>query len=771
MQPKYRYILLSNDTGERLELRDAPQGWDATKYRLVRDLTYFGILKSISVEFEFVGDGFDFMQKQRLLYGVDADVIMRVYKINPNEFLYEGKINQENYVEDRKFSKYKVDIIQSSFVQSFQNRNDVELNILNTLSLDRHPVTPAGARTALVRGKTIQFYSEFEGNALALPPDHEEDEEEDPNVYHHTIPWKMMKNGSENVQDGTYFFSTESWNPPGALPDNPLIRPEHGVYINNYPEDQFPKINWRIGTTLTYKGVTFANAGPFADGVFTKLRIVLANAEPDDDDNFSVAEELYSKKLVVNATVPNSVQNFEYSGTLNPTVAPGQFIVFLMERWHINSASHIDNVNNLVRMEGAGITDLNYRTEQAYNALELTIYDDSVISDTSHPVILPHELFTNLIAQMNGGEFYSEFFGREELGYNADGVGAYLAITKGELLRGIPLDEVQIATSFRDAFASYNSVFCLGAVITQGRIRVEPLDFLFNAEVVAHIGEVNELQLSPTKEFLFNSVKTGYPKNEYEEENGRDEFNTEYQYTNSLRAVKKELNTVSKFYGDGYGIEFARRESVRITGTKDSKYDDKIFFIDLLQDEDGNLMTRRLEGILYVSGIFSPETAINLRIAVGQNQLRWKKYLNIPLSKKEKVYYFQSKDKNAGLQLVTELGTTIDGQDINTGVNSYFIPEQRSFNCPVTLELLYAILQNPLGIVSYTYDGEKFFDHVYEIDAETDKGKAEWRMLGTKDTPIEVNDEIESGNYLKYGDGLTDFVKYGNGEKDFILYQ
>ena len=47
--------------------------------------------------------------------------------------------------------------------------------------------------------------------------------------------------------------------------------------------------------------------------------------------------------------------------------------------------------------------------------------------------------FSNLIAQMTEGEFYSEFFGRTELGYEVDGAGAFLAITKGELFRGIPL--------------------------------------------------------------------------------------------------------------------------------------------------------------------------------------------------------------------------------------------------------------------------------------------------------------------------------------------
>ena len=236
------------------------------------------------------------------------------------------------------------------------------------------------------------------------------------------------------------------------------------------------------------------------------------------------------------------------------------------------------------------------------------------------------------------------------------------------------------------------------------------------------------------------------------------------------------MDLVSKFFGDGYGIEFARRLSVIKTGTQDSKYDDQIFFIDLIKivdDEDPEIYTlqsRRLEGIRYVDGIFSPETAMNLNIAAGQNMLRWRKYLNIPLHKKPKTYYFQSKDKNASLHLVTPLGTTIDGTDLQMGSNAYFLPDDHKFKCAISIEILFAILQNPLGIVSFTYAGEKFFDFVFEIDAETDKGMAEWRMLGTKETPIEVQpDEDGNQNILKYADGLTDFVKYGNGENDVFI--
>jgi hypothetical protein len=745
MRKMHRYILLSNDSGERLELEDAPIGFDSTKFNMIRDLVYLGILKKISVEFDFVGDGFRFMQKHRVKYGVDSDILIRRYRNNPNEFEFEGKINQENSNEDRKFNKYKVDIIQSSFVQKFNNREDLKLNVLNNISVDRKIIAPAELKSATIRGRRIEFNSIFEGSLLS-----------EPEVYHHTLPWLLKKSGNTGVQ-AVYASSLDGWNiivdPPE---EDPLILPENAIYINSLPETQTVNVDWSFTMTLAYLGDPPTGFPSFSHLALIKNRFLRINS----DD--SVAEVIYSADTYLDR---ESSEPFSrtLSGSFSVDVAPDQYIVMLSEKWvesNITPGAQVPIFDEVV-MSGS------YRSEVFYNSMDMLINTGSVVPDSVHPVLLPHELFTNLIQQINGGEFYSEFFGREDLGYDEDGEGAYLAITKGELLRGIPLDEVQIATSMRDAFSSYSSVFCLGAIITNSRIQVEQLDDLFNLNISANLGEVAELAISPAKDFLFNSIKCGYPKNEYEEENGRDEFNTTYQYTNSLQAVKKELDLVSKYYGDGYGIEFARRESIITTGTKDTKYDDKIFFIDLIKDGD-DLITRRQEGILHVEGIFSPETAINLRIAAGQNMLRQRKFINIPLDKKEKVYYFQSKDKNASLNLLTELGETVDGQDLQTGSAFYFKPEERQFKCPITIETLFAILANPLGIVHYTYEGEKFFDFLFEVNAETDKGKSQWRALGTKDSPVQLVDASDDDDLFMWGDGMEDVFDHGTGE---LLYQ
>jgi hypothetical protein len=742
MQAKYNTWLMCNDDGDSILLEQSPIGWDAVKFNLIRDLTYLGIMKSITVEYEFVGDGFRFLQSKRLKYGIDADILLRQYINNPNQWLFDGKVNQENYNEDRKARKYKVDIVQSSFVQNFQNREDIVVNVLNNISLDRQGITPAALTNCLFRGKQIEFYSKFEGSSQT-----------EPDIYHHVLPFQLVVNGNPGVKDVNNILP-DTWTPDTldieTCANNPLILFDNSFYSNVLTETQTINLEW----DFSFSAVAIGPGFPPSDDEYFFLVYRLLKVNSDN----SVDEQLFYTSIVINGGSVSLEYNDEYSITLDP----GQYLIWLCERW--SRPSPISLPLDLVAMEEF------IRTEITYTNMLMIIDQHSIVSDSIHPVILPHELFSNLVAQINGGSLYSEVFGRTELGYYADGEFAYLGITKGELLRGIDPSEVQIPTSMRDAYKSYSSVICLGALITERQIRIDPLEILFNSNITTYLGEVNDLQISPAKEFLFNSVKAGYPKNEYEQENGRDEFNTQYQYTNSFKSVKKELDLMSVYNGDGYGIEFARRASVITTGTADSRYDDIIFFVDMILDGD-TLMTRRLEGILEVSGIFSPETALNLRIAVGQNMLRQKKYLNIPLHKKDKLYFFQSKDKNASLHLVTALGTTDDGEDLDTGDIALFLPDQRGFNVPMTIERLFAILANPLGLIQYRYKREDFFDYLMEVDSETDKGKGQWRTLGTRDTPVEIVDDAQEGNILMHDDGLTDYVAHEDAEDDLVLYE
>ena len=57
-----------------------------------------------------------------------------------------------------------------------------------------------------------------------------------------------------------------------------------------------------------------------------------------------------------------------------------------------------------------------------------------------------------------------------------------------------------------------------------------------------------------------------------------------------------------------------------------------------------------------------------------------------------------------------------------------------------------------------------------EVDIERENAKAVWRMLGTKPTPVMVQDDIPNINAVKYGDGPDVFIQYGNEPEDVLIY-
>lgn len=726
---KYRYVLLSNSSGRRLECMNAPQGWDKQKINLIRDFTYFGVLKSLSVEFELIGDAYDFIQREYLSHGLNTDILFRLYKTD-YEFVFEGKVNFQNFRDDRTNRRFRIDIIQSAFVEKFNNSDTIKLNLLNNISLDRTPVEPVYPRPALFRGMTLQQHSEFEGNIY-------EEEDNLAKVYHHGIPFQVIANDNEDVQAISSVELSENI--------SSLYTQDNHIYVNSLNANQTVKLNLSFNVTLIRQSIFFGFE------VVVKHRIILVNS------NNTIASILYEKSNAMNIVSP--AVNFEASYSNSVIVEPGQHIVAVCERYLGNG----DTPLTQAQMEGT------HELHIFYNTLAMTINIDSVAADTTHPVILPHELFSNLIAQVSGKDnaFYSEFFGRTDLGYDADGPGAYLGIIQGDLARGVPLEETQVITTFKDAFKSYDAVFNLAVRIDRDKLIIEPKDEMFSGEIIADLGEVGDLEVGPAKDFLFNSVKAGYPPIDYEAVNGRTEFNTEVQYTNSLRPAKKELDIRSVYRGDARGIEETRRLAIRTTGTKDTQYDNKIFLIDLIR-EGSQLITRRKEGILHTDGIFNADTAYNLRIFPGQNLLRWQRYLSIPLHRMDKVYFFQSKEKNSGATVVTELGQSVDGEDLTLLGSPFFMAEEKHFKGPLTMDALGGILNNPLGILRYTHKGETFFDYVLEVDSETENKGTTYRVLSTRPSPVKRDAEQETADAILYDNDKGAVLDYGGGA---ILYQ
>jgi hypothetical protein len=98
-------------------------------------------------------------------------------------------------------------------------------------------------------------------------------------------------------------------------------------------------------------------------------------------------------------------------------------------------------------------------------------------------------------------------------------------------------------------------------------------------------------------DYLFSGLKIGYKKKDYEDTNGRFEFNGQHDYTTDYTGISKALELISPYRADCYGIEFLAQ--TRGKDTTDDKSDKDLFIVNVRKDnsdyktiyktmEDGN---------------------------------------------------------------------------------------------------------------------------------------------------------------------------------------
>jgi hypothetical protein len=88
------------------------------------------------------------------------------------------------------------------------------------------------------------------------------------------------------------------------------------------------------------------------------------------------------------------------------------------------------------------------------------------------------------------------------------------------------------------------------------------------------------LEETVNTEYIYSNVRIGYNKQEYESKNGRYEPNNgANEYSTDISVVQNELELISPYRADAYGIEFLILDSENNSKTKDNKSDNNVFFV------------------------------------------------------------------------------------------------------------------------------------------------------------------------------------------------
>lgn len=149
------------------------------------------------------------------------------------------------------------------------------------------------------------------------------------------------------------------------------------------------------------------------------------------------------------------------------------------------------------------------------------------------------------------------------------------AMASGDSIRGI--ENATLKTSLTEFFKSFSARFCIGLGIEGDQLVIEEFPSLFKNTVIYDVGEVKDAECTVADELLFNGIKAGYNKQEYKEVNGKLEFNQGQSYSLPITRITKDLDLVSVYRADPFGIEGLRAFASKKTTDSDS--DNDTFFL------------------------------------------------------------------------------------------------------------------------------------------------------------------------------------------------
>src|SRR5690606_16399074 len=144
-----------------------------------------------------------------------------------------------------------------------------------------------------------------------------------------------------------------------------------------------------------------------------------------------------------------------------------------------------------------------------------------------------------------------------------------------------------------------------------------------------NLGEVSKFVENTAAEFVYGFVTTGYTKGgDYEQELGLDEYNIQTTWNGPLIRSEKKYSVIGSSRADSYATELARRYPAEEGSDRDTPFDSDNFLIDakyLSSTGPIDYYGVRLwqdDFEREPSGVYSPETAFNLRLSPANNMKR-----------------------------------------------------------------------------------------------------------------------------------------------------
>lgn len=641
------YFKMIPATGSPLYLDDEPIGWDAVQITLKRDRDWHG------VNYEFTdGDvqlGFDCLAGRDLIeeiyqtQGGDGYIGFQFgyYDGVTHHIDFDGKIN----LYTRKWQDYKIiaSIERNNDADKIKTRWTTKNSMAASNSLDGVAIMPPTPYNLTLHSKTLQetYFKKIdpEGTFATQPTFAERNQ--------HDV-WFVFNTQLANPGVGDIETTIGSnLGPTGLNPVDSTLALLFDLKSSGAFVFDFTNISFGFGIKLV--STSFGGVPKIVIwSMYVWMDIYDSNNNLKSHNIIAGKTGTGAGQFLFREDVPTNSVHYAYNLDAGDKV-------FLYGRFNFTGNNH-----TWKDIEAAIVT---YGGTINITAQTFTI-------PTQADVFLIHEALDQSIAVMTGNQsqLYSEFFGRTDIGYAADGCGSLKAILNGFAARRFNNADHPLQIAFQEQMQALDAIFCIGMGYEAGLIRVEQRDYFYNDQEILELGDIGDYSEEVAKELVFNSINIGYQKyleaSNAQANGGQqliDQFATEHQYATPIKANSMNYSKLSAFIASGDALEVTRRYQFSDTPQDSTTYDDDTFIIALERSGLDAMFfaPERDDSFTTVTGILDPSTAYNLRHTVHRNLLNHAKWLNGGL------FYKSGGEliKNTFVKQNGELVTQLDSSD------------------------------------------------------------------------------------------------------------
>jgi hypothetical protein len=739
---RVKYVLSCKDNDSRLESFTDPKGWNDDEKEFARNEEYHGIFTKFSNSLKFIDDGADYIDTIRELYGINAEVKLTKYEKNPHtdkwERSYWGYLDLSTWVSEKNETSVKFN--SGGLEQTIKARENEQVEIDRLTSIDGAVLSPLPVNEVLFDGRKIFLKSQWEVDNIDKEVDlYVSSNDGNTRAISAGYPFKLIKSSHEQAQSVIANVTADDTVGTTAM-----------MVLANFDRTRTISIK---GKGLSIKPIITNSDWQWA---FFQVNLLICSGGID----YNIKE----RKILVHygAGTPDMSNMLIYNGGIwymhNQTINIPDFEkVFEVEEG--DSVA----IEVLIKADLENYVDSTARFSVNVTEMKGNLYcdEDSHFEPSKSKFVLYHDLCERLtsICSNKEGLFYSEYFGRTDLGYPINGPGAFVGTTHGFWVRGfdkLPISTDDnpnlfkpLTTSLKEAMNSAMAVFNLGLGIEEinkrERLRLEPLGYFYNRNTTIKLpNQIKSVKRSEAIEYYASAIEVGFDKGgSYEEAQGLDEPNGKSNFTTIITRLKQTFSKISEYRADSYGKEFARRKPITRYSTEDTQYDSDIFLLDLKKGLTNVFLERKWQDDFeqIPSGIFSPETATNLRFSPFNILLRHGWVIAAGLTKYP-LDYVRYGSSSANSQLKTKLiggnEYSENGNIINSELqNARFVTEWVEFEHECTFEIMKAVqgttiiqgkeIPNFYGLVEYINErGNKERGFLFSLKPN---GKGSWKVL------------------------------------------